>query len=145
MKTLNFAIFFILFAILCLFFMHKNDEPPIEMTEPTIQSPDIASILNNFFSIDLPVSSLLISINDKDIEISGKLEKNLLKNYLSNQNLLDFVAELAISTFPDSVFIKFHLKTQSTTDELKIIAKKIEIENFTINTNFTLYTLNLKK
>ncbi|MFI3114569.1 MAG: hypothetical protein R3Y12_00335 [Clostridia bacterium] len=145
MKIFNFSMILLVFAVFCVLIMKEQSEK-LEPIEPIPnQSPDIVSILSDFFSVDLPISSLIVNIHDKNIEISGNLTKNMLKNYLEEKNCLNFATNSALLTFPDTVFIKFYLNTQVTENSFEIIAKKIEIENFSVDTNFILYSLNLKK
>lgn len=148
MKYLRCAIM-VIFVLMCVFLYKFNNSAiknetnisdEVSITQEEIKNPDIASILSSFFSADLPISDLIIKIDGEDIEISGDLDKELAKKYLDEQNLLDFKTNLLFLALPDTINARLYLKTYINDEKFTISMQKIECENLSLDTNFTIYS-----
>ncbi|MFI3226695.1 MAG: hypothetical protein R3Y09_04700 [Clostridia bacterium] len=147
MKYLKFLIPAFMILLIVSFFYPKskntieNTQIPSENEQVTQTSPDLAYILSNFFDKDLPISNLLISIDGEDIEISGILDKNQAEDYLNEQNLLDFKTKLALFALPQTLNVKLTLKASSSNQQFLITTTNIQVEDYSLDTNFVIYSL----
>lgn len=148
MKYLKFLI--IAFMILLVFaFFAKKDNKTIETTQNTTEteqetqvSPDLVSILSNFLNEDLPISNLIVNIDGSDVEISGTIDKTLAESYLEEHEMLDFKTKLALFALPQTLDIKLNLVANTTDDEFSITVTNIQAQDYSLDTNFVIYSLN---
>lgn len=124
------------------YILYENSEE-IEFYEPTPtqdNSPDYHKIISDILQNEFAVTDLSISINDENIEVSGTVDKTTLKSYLDKIGMLDFKTKTALALFPQAVYIKFSLATEIQDQQISFIAKKVQIEDFSLNTNFLVYS-----
>ncbi len=140
---MKYALILIILLLPLLIFTPKSSNPIVtsHIEIEHTKSIDLVSILTDFFSNDFPITNLLISINDNDIYISGNLQKNKLQSFLNEQNMLDFKTEIALLALKDDVFVKINLNPQTTKEQFTLTIKNIQIEDFSIDVNFLIYTL----
>lgn len=150
MKYIKILSFLMLICLLIFIFLKNKEEitQPKSITEIThnevyIENPvDVASILNEFFKVDFPITNLVANISSDNIIVSGNLKKELLKTYLESNNLLDFKTKTALLLLKDTVFVKIEIKSITTEKDFSLSLQNIQIENFSLDVNFLIYTLN---
>lgn len=148
MKILKIVIFSLVLLLIYSLFVKKDDEIIVVAENPSSPqavdySSDIDDILYNFFSENLPVTDLIIGISGENIEISGTIDKKEVETYLKQADLLDFKTSLGLSVLPQTVCVKFFLSAKTTNEQFSLTATKIEIENFSLDTNFLLYSIKI--
>ena len=109
---------------------HNPSETTISFIKPKIEE---------FFSNDFIVSNLDISFAKDNVYISGIIDKSSAKKFLESQKMLNFKTNLALMTLPEKFSAKICLSIVGEFPNIKIVSNNIEIENYSFNTNFTIY------